>query len=60
MSRILVASEKGGRLRLVDPWAGRFAADRHVQRGRTRFSNEPTIEVDMRPGETLEFRPATP
>lgn len=56
--RVLVASEQGGRLRLVDPWAGRFAADRTVQRGRTRFSNEPTLEVDMRPGETLEFRPA--
>ena len=54
--RASVKSEKGGRLRLVDPFGGgRTPAG--WTRGRTRFSAESTIERDFRPGETAELEP---
>jgi hypothetical protein len=53
--RVAVKSEKGGRFRLVDPFAGGFVAGDGTVRGRTRYSGEATIEFDMRPGEVREL-----
>ena len=66
--RVSVKSEKGGRLRLVDPTAGsRVPRDRVGRddlvapphgwmRGQTRNSGEPTLERDFAPGETACLR----
>ena len=53
--RVSVKSEKGGRFRLVDPFPDGFDAKGKVDRGKTRYSGEATIEFDMRPGEVREF-----
>jgi hypothetical protein len=53
--KVKVASEKGGRFRLVDPFGGRSGPFAGTQRGRTRHSGETTIEFDMKPGEVREF-----
>ncbi len=53
--RVSVTSEKGGRLRLVDPFGGE-TVPAGWSRGKTRNSNEPTIERDFKPGETVEIR----
>ncbi|MBQ6614961.1 MAG: hypothetical protein IJH67_01210 [Thermoguttaceae bacterium] len=50
--RVSVTSEKGGRLRLVDPFGGETVPAGWT-RGKTRNSNEPTIERDFKPGETV-------
>ena len=50
--RVSVTSEKGGRLRLVDPFGGE-TVPAGWSRGKTRNSNEPTIERDFKPGETV-------
>ena len=50
-----VTAEKGGRFRLVDPFGGRVTPP-DVTRGRTRNSNEPTLEIDLKPGETRRWR----
>ena len=50
-----VKSEKGGTFRLVDPFGGACcAAPRH---GRTRNSGEPTLEIDLKPGERILLIP---
>ena len=49
---VSVTSEKGGRLRLVDPFGGETVPTGWT-RGKTRNSNEPTIERDFKPGETV-------
>ncbi len=50
--RVSVTSEKGGRLRLVDPFGGKIVPA-GWSRGKTHNSNEPTIERDFKPGETV-------
>ncbi len=55
--RVSVKSEKGGRLRLVDPMVGRAALcppPPGWTRGKTRNSGEPTLERDFKPGELVE------
>ncbi|MBR0238706.1 MAG: hypothetical protein IJQ39_11485 [Thermoguttaceae bacterium] len=54
--RVSVTSEKGGRLRLVDPFGGETVPDGWT-RGKTRNSAEPTIERDFKPGETVVIHP---
>jgi len=51
-----VKSEKGGTFRLVDPFGGacRSTVSRH---GQTRNSGEPTLELDMKPGERIRLVP---
>ena len=49
--RVEVKSEKGGRLRLVDP-SGGVSAPAGWTHGRTRNSAEATLERDFKPGET--------
>ena len=51
---VSVTSEKGGRLRLVDPFGGE-TVPAGWSRSKTRNSNEPTIERDFKPGETVEI-----
>jgi hypothetical protein len=53
--RVGVKSEKGGRLRLVDPAPGRSVPSGWT-RGRTRNSGEATLERDFRPGETANLQ----
>ena len=61
---VSVKSEKGGRLRLVDPWEGRASSRPQTgecpsfplpgwTRGKTRNSGEATLERDFAPGETV-------
>ncbi|MBQ4199394.1 MAG: hypothetical protein II649_05885 [Kiritimatiellae bacterium] len=53
--RVEVKSEKGGRLRLVDPLIGRVVPNAPLPsgwtQGRTRNSGEATLERDFKPGE---------
>lgn len=56
--KVVVKSEKGGIFRLVDPFDGCFMPDSGIKLGRTRHSDETTIEFEMRPGEVREFRKA--
>lgn len=55
VAHVRVKSEKGGRLRLVDPWDGRVPARSGWVRGETRNSGEPALVRDFKPGETLEL-----
>ncbi|MBQ4143660.1 MAG: hypothetical protein IJD43_09320 [Thermoguttaceae bacterium] len=52
--RVSIRSEKGGRLRLVDPF-GSQTVPAGWTRGRTRNSGEPTLERAFQPGETAEL-----
>ena len=57
--RVSVKSEKGGRFRLVDP-SGRGTRPACPPppgwtRGKTRNSNEPTLERNFKPGETVDL-----
>lgn len=52
IAKIAVKSEQGGRMRLVDPSGGTSAPPDGWTRGTTRFSREPTLERDFRPGES--------
>ena len=51
---VSVTSEKGGRLRLVDPFGGKSVPTGWT-RGQTRNGREPTLERDFQPGETREL-----
>ena len=52
--RVSIRSEKGGRLRLVDPFGGQTVPTGWT-RGQTRNSGEPTLERDFQTGETAEI-----
>lgn len=54
---IRATSSAGGRLRLVNPWGDTRTTVKQAISGKTRHSGESTIELEMRPGETVEFRP---
>ncbi|MBP5321213.1 MAG: hypothetical protein J6334_09495 [Kiritimatiellae bacterium] len=54
--RVEVTAEKGGRLRLVDPFGGKVLPAGWT-RGMTRNSREPTLERDFKPRETVTLQP---
>ena len=51
--RVVVKSEKGGMLRLVDPWGGKGRLSAGWKRTRTKNSGEPVIERQFKPGESI-------
>ena len=52
VTRVEVVAEKGGTFRLVDPFGG-CVTPPGVTRGTTRFSREPTLEINLKPGERV-------